>query len=143
MLRSEESRSLLTGLLFDDRGNRMSPSPSSKRGWGCRFYVSSALLTGRRDDAGSVSRVSAPDLEGGIVSALRERFAQTSGDLNDQDLVGAQIERIVLGQTTILITLKEGDATGNLIEIDQRRRDIHRFFETGMNRMVMKTIDRF
>jgi len=112
-----ESRSLLTGLLFDDRGNRMSPSFSTKRGVRYRFYVSSAILTGRRDEAGSVCRVSAPDLEGSIVSALRERFAQISGDLNDQDLIGAQIERIVLGQTTILVTLKADDATGSLIEI--------------------------
>ena len=94
----------------------MSPSFSTKRGVRYRFYVSSAILSGRRDEAGSVTRVSAPDLESSIVSALRERFAN-SGDLSDQDLIGAQIERIVLGQTNLLITLKTGDATGNLIEL--------------------------
>ena len=67
-----------------------------------------------------MSRVAAPDLESGIVSALRERFAD-SGDLTDQDLIGAHIERIALGQTNILITLKAGDATGNMIELARSR----------------------
>jgi site-specific DNA recombinase len=106
---------LLTGLLYDDRGNRMTPSFSTKRGVRYRFYVSSALLSGRKNEAGSVTRVTASDLESSIISALRARFAH-SADLNDQELIDVQVERIVLGQTNILITLKTRDATGNLIE---------------------------
>jgi DNA invertase Pin-like site-specific DNA recombinase len=111
-----EGRSLLTGLLFDDRGNRMSPSFSTKRGVRYRFYVSSAILSGRKDQSGSVTRISAPELEGSIVLALRERFEHT-GELNDQDLINTQVERIVLGQVKLLVTLKTSDATGNLIEL--------------------------
>jgi len=111
-----DNQSLLQGLLFDDRGNRMSPSFSTKCGVRYRFYVSSAILKGRRDKAGSVTRVSAPDLEGSIVSALRKHSAHP-GDLTDQDIICAQIQRIVLAQTNVLITLKSGDANENLIEI--------------------------
>ena len=111
-----DNQSLLKGLLFDDRGNRMSPSFSTKRGVRYPFYVSSTILSGRRDQAGSASRVAAPALESTIVSALRERFAD-AGDLSDQDLLGAHIERIVLGQTNILITLKALDATMNTIQL--------------------------
>ena len=107
---------LLAGLLYDDRGNRKTPSFSTKRGVRYRFYVSSALLSGRKDEAGSVTRVTAPDLESKIVSALRERFAH-SADLNDQELIDTQVERIVIGQTNILMTFKTGDASGNLIEL--------------------------
>jgi len=114
--RRSNDDALLTGLLYDDRGNRMTPSFSTKRGVRYRFYVSSALLSGRKDEAGSVTRVTAPDLESNVVSALRERFAH-SADLNDQVLIDAQVERIVLGQTNILVTLKTRDATGNLIEL--------------------------
>jgi site-specific DNA recombinase len=85
-----------------------------------RFYVSSAILTGRRDEAGSVTRISAPDLESRIVSALRERFADSSY-ANDQDLIGAKIERIILDQSKFLITLKTSDATGNQIELARPR----------------------
>ena len=111
-----ESPALLAGLLFDDRGNRMTPSFSTKRGVRYRFYVSSAILSGRKEAAGSATRVSAPDLESNIVSALRERIPHNA-ELNDQNLVGAQVERIVLREKKLLITLKMADATGNLIEL--------------------------
>jgi site-specific DNA recombinase len=111
-----DNQSLLRGLLFDDRGNSMRPSFSTKRGVRYHFYVSSAVLTGRRDDAGSVTRVSAPDLEKSIISAVRERFANLS-DLNDKDLISAQIQRVVLGTTKLLITIKTNDATENVIEL--------------------------
>ena len=61
--RRHKSGALLTGLLFDDRGNRMSPSFSTKRGVRYPFYVSSALLRGRKSQAGSVTRVSATEIE--------------------------------------------------------------------------------
>ena len=109
---------LLAGLLYDDRGNRMSPSFSTKRGVRYRFYVSSALLSGRRDEAGSVMRVSAPDLESSIVCALRDRSAHP-GNLTDQELINAQVERIILGKTNITVALKTGDATGNIIELSR------------------------
>jgi DNA invertase Pin-like site-specific DNA recombinase len=111
-----DNQSLLQGLLFDDRGNAMRPSFSTKRGVRYRFYVSFAILTGRRDDAGSVTRVSAPDLERSIVSAARERFANL-GHLNDKDLISAQIQRIVLGKTKVLITVNTNNTMKNVIEL--------------------------
>lgn len=116
-----DNQSLLGGLLFDDRGNRMSPSFSTKRGVRYRFYVSSAILSGRREQAGSVKRVSAPDLEGSITAALRERFVQSSCDLTDQCLVAAHVERIALGRDKLLITLKSDDSNANLIEVARSR----------------------
>jgi site-specific DNA recombinase len=38
-------------------------------------------------------------------------------EISEQDLIGTQIERIVLGQTKVLITLKANHETGNLIEL--------------------------
>jgi hypothetical protein len=71
--RQHASGALLKGLLFDDRGNRMSPSFSVKGGVRYPFYVSSALLKGRKADAGSVLRVSAAALEvDGSASTPRE-----------------------------------------------------------------------
>src|SRR5229473_3902846 len=51
-----ESGALLMGKLYDDRGNLMSPSFSTKNGVRYRFYVSSALLRGRKAATGSVGR---------------------------------------------------------------------------------------
>jgi hypothetical protein len=56
------SGALLKSKLFDDRGNRMGPTFSSKNGVRYRFYVSTALR-GRKQKAGSVSRISAPEIE--------------------------------------------------------------------------------
>ncbi len=41
-----KSEALLVGRIFDDRGNRMSPSHAGKRGIKYRYYLSSALLQG-------------------------------------------------------------------------------------------------
>jgi hypothetical protein len=47
---------LLTGRLFDDRGNRMSPSHVRKGGLKYRYYLSSALFHGAAERAGSECR---------------------------------------------------------------------------------------
>ena len=53
------SQALLLGRLFDDRGNRMSPTHANKQGVRYRYYVTCALAQGRPEAAGSVARVSA------------------------------------------------------------------------------------
>jgi DNA invertase Pin-like site-specific DNA recombinase len=111
-----DNQSLLKGLLFDDQGNRMSPSFTSKRGARYRFYVSSAILTGRGSRTASLRRVSAPELEKSIVVALRERYPQLS-ELDDQALTGARIERVVLSRSKILINLKASEAGPSSIEL--------------------------
>jgi site-specific DNA recombinase len=57
------SEALLTGRIFDDRGNRMTPSHARKGGMKYRYYLSSALLHGVANRAGSVSRVRAAEIE--------------------------------------------------------------------------------
>jgi site-specific DNA recombinase len=66
-----DSDALLAGKLFDDRGNRMSPSHATKRGRRYRYYISRAILQGRKEDAGSVARVPALELERRVVDAVR------------------------------------------------------------------------
>lgn len=82
---------ILTGLLHDDAGNRMSPSHSSKDGVRYRYYVSSALLRHDRTRAGTISRVSAPEVE----DAAR-------GAIGSSDL--GSIERITLHRDRLTIT---------------------------------------
>lgn len=111
-----DNQSLLTGLLFDDRGNRMTHGFTTKRGVRYRFYTSSAILAGRRDEAGSVSRVAAAELEASIILAARERFAHL-GDLTDRTLVATQVDRIILKKTKALLTFKSDDVTEQEIEL--------------------------
>ncbi|MGB8901516.1 MAG: recombinase family protein [Methylocella sp.] len=62
-VRLRGSAALLTGRLFDDRGNRMSPTHANKKGARYRYYVSQALLQNRKAEAGSIARVPAPETE--------------------------------------------------------------------------------
>ncbi|HEY0219220.1 MAG TPA: recombinase family protein [Afipia sp.] len=101
--RRSESGALLMGILFDDRGNVMSPSYSSKNGVRYRFYVSAALLRGRKLEAGSVARASATDVELTLINALRERLKVDKTEL-DADVVRIYVERAELGKNAIKIT---------------------------------------
>ncbi len=69
--RAKTLDALLAGKLFDDRGNRMSPSHATKGGRRYRYYVSQAILQGRQQDAGSLSRVAAMEIERRVVEAVR------------------------------------------------------------------------
>jgi DNA invertase Pin-like site-specific DNA recombinase len=68
------SGALLTGKIFDDRGQRMTPTHATKGAVRYRYYTSSVLVQGQADQAGSVSRVSGPEIENVIVGAVRKHF---------------------------------------------------------------------
>ncbi|KRE03239.1 resolvase [Bosea sp. Root670] len=59
----------LAGLLHDDAGNRMSPSHARKNGARYRYYVSQALIQHRKAEAGSIARISAPEIEAAVLAA--------------------------------------------------------------------------
>ena len=68
---SSREPSLLAGLLFDDKGNPMSPTHASKGSRRYRYYVSQAILKFRESDAGSVIRIAANVLEKTITDELK------------------------------------------------------------------------
>ncbi len=76
-LRKSKSDALLTGCIFDDRGNLMSPSHAVKKGVRYRYYVSTAAAQGRKADAGSVARVSASEIEAIVLDALQGQLIET------------------------------------------------------------------
>lgn len=102
----QSSNALLAGLLFDDRGNRMTPSFARKRGARYRYYVSSPLLQSRKNEAGSVSRVTASEIEEAVVAALQQHntVPQQETDVTPELLKGV-IERIELREDGLQITL--------------------------------------
>ena len=67
----QNSDALLAGKLFDDRGNRMSSSHAAKDGQRWRYYVSQAVLQGRKHEAGSVARAPALEIERRVTEAVR------------------------------------------------------------------------
>ncbi|MEO7382660.1 MAG: recombinase family protein [Paracoccaceae bacterium] len=112
---------LLAGYLYDDSGNRMTPSHANKAGVRYRYYVSQAVLQNRKGDAGTISRVAAPDIETLVVAAVRRHLRNSNPKINgdgiggtddsprDRDTIVHRVERIVLHAHRIEITLREQD----------------------------------
>ena len=80
-----KSEALLAGRIFDDRGNRMSPTFDRRRGIKYRYYLSTALLHGAPERAGTVRRAPAAEIESLVLSALREHL-KLSKPIDDRSL---------------------------------------------------------
>jgi site-specific DNA recombinase len=98
------SDALLAGKLFDDRGNRMSPSWARKGSKRWRYYVSQAALQGDKSKAGSILRVPAADVE----TLVTETVGKLSPDRAFSQVdIRNLIDRVVIGRSTIRIQLSE------------------------------------
>jgi len=67
--RGAEAPSLLSGLIVDADGDRMTPTHASKGAKRYRYYVSSSLLAGDRRQACKGMRIPAGDVEGLVIDA--------------------------------------------------------------------------
>jgi len=67
--------SLLAGLLFDDTGERMTPTHANKRGTRYRYYISRALVRDGGPKVPGGRRVPAGDVEGLVEDRLRQFLA--------------------------------------------------------------------
>lgn len=110
-----ESGALLQGRIFDDNGNLMGPSFSSKNGVRYRFYVSRALR-GRKQNAGSVTRISAPEIEGLVEASMLERCG-----LNLEQAIN-NVGRIVVSENKIQVSLTTGRPKDKQFELPWTRR---------------------
>jgi site-specific DNA recombinase len=100
-----KSESLLIGRIYDDRGSRMSPSHARKQGIRYRYYVSSPLLHGQAERAGSVRRVQAPEVEALIGSAVREHLGDPR-EIEDRDLISSHVVRVEVQADQLAVELK-------------------------------------
>jgi site-specific DNA recombinase len=71
-----ETGALLGGLIYDDRGNIMSPTYSIRRGNRYRYYISSALLHDQRAEAGTRARINADDVERLVIEVLGRELSK-------------------------------------------------------------------
>jgi len=119
------SPAILSGRLFDDRGNRMSPTSSNKRGARYRYYVSQAVLQKQPRARGSVGRVPAAEIEALVIAALRNHLdaSGSGGQLpdTDRDLLERHIERVTLTPHHIELRLRQIVEAAE--EIDSRDRE--------------------
>jgi hypothetical protein len=103
----------LAGKIFDDRDNLMAPSHANKKGVRYRYYVSRALLEGRKSEAGLVARVSAPDVEVIVNDAVAELHSAESAS-GRRIALPYLIRKVVVIQDRIDITVDKDDASGSM-----------------------------
>jgi site-specific DNA recombinase len=122
----QQSQSLLMGRIFDERGNRMTPSHAVKNGMRYRYYISAALIQGQPDKAAKLNRVPATEIEKLILSAVRKHLpgkqhtkmeAAGPHSLNDKELISTHVARVDVNRDHLAIQLSaksERDSTARV-----------------------------
>lgn len=160
---NRSSDALLAGKLYDDRGNRMSPTWARKGPKRWRYYVSQAALQGDKAKAGSMIRVPAAEIESQIVDAIATMIgprARAQGHHAAMDLIEAEassqapsgiatgerraeiralIDQVTLSRTSIRIALSEsvdGEGEGKIISLSWTPSSPYR------RREIIQSVDR-
>jgi site-specific DNA recombinase len=72
----------LAGLVFDETGERLTPSHAVKKGTRYRYYVSRSLITGTAKDKLNGRRIPAANLENLVINKLRDLLADQEAILD-------------------------------------------------------------
>jgi site-specific DNA recombinase len=115
------SPAILSGRLFDDRGNRMSPAHTNNGGARYRYYVSQAVLQRKPLAAGAIGRVPAHEIEV-LISAVLRRHLQANGTDafgGDRELVERHVERVTLSRKHIQLQLRQIDDAAVQTDADE------------------------
>lgn len=123
------SNSLLASLIYDDLGNKMTPSHSNNHGRRYRYYISRALKN--NEETGSVSKIPAGEVEKFVIETTKEflqdkeqiqkivseykiskqnkliYIAQDIQDYSEPKLIRAIIHKIMVSKNLIEITYNE------------------------------------
>jgi site-specific DNA recombinase len=104
---------LLTGRIFDDRGNRMSPSHTRKDGVRHRYYISLPILQGHRKDAGSIHRVPAAEIERAVGEAVCRELKASQTE--QRDLITKRVTRVEVkpDQLTVEVNVPKKQKSNN------------------------------
>jgi DNA invertase Pin-like site-specific DNA recombinase len=114
--------SLLAGLLFDDRGNRMSPTHTTKGKRRYRYYVNQALVKFEGGNAASIKRVPANEIEEQVLEQIKTFLNQPDQLLQTYDLGQASIphKRALIDSALKLTELFNTSDQPKLIEVLNR-----------------------
>jgi len=105
--RAGSSKALLLGKLFDDRGNVMTPRHTQKGAKRYAYYTSRAFIEGRGNQAGSVARVAADDIEPTLIEGLVGQLRLVAPyDTAPSSVVEQFVERVIVRTGALDILLK-------------------------------------
>jgi site-specific DNA recombinase len=95
---SSREQSMLTGILFDAYGGKMSPTHAIKRGTRYRYYISRSLLGGSKKARTEGQRIPAVALESLLVRRIRDWFSDAAAihKLVQQDTPNAATQKLLI-----------------------------------------------
>ncbi len=125
-LKLRTSPALLMGRLYDDLGNRMTPSYSVKNRTRYRYYVCGARLQRKSAKTGKVARAPAPEVEMLVMNALKTHLEITPSDdpqdtPHDRDLIEQHIDKVIISGKAINIVLVIDDTSNQTDEDNDMR----------------------
>lgn len=103
VVRKARTQNPLQGLLYDDRGNPMTPTHTSKSRGRYRYYVSQALLQHRPKNAGSLPRVPADATERYVQRMLSTLVGDPLGAASATE---GLIEKIEVSKSRMALTMR-------------------------------------
>jgi len=111
-----KSQAPLSGLLYDDAGNKMIATHATKNRVRYRYYISRPLQRGHsRLSSGSIARVPAEAVEAVVTKALQDHLIASRERLPeapDRDIIVAHIGRIEVQERGLAIHLRDLPAGG-------------------------------
>lgn len=108
---NEASGALLAGLLFDDKGNRMSPTHAQRRGLRYNYYQSWVLAQGQKAKAGTIDRVPATEIDRVVSKAVLEQLGIIETDaIQTRTIIQRHVQQVVVHVDCLKITLKSEPA---------------------------------
>lgn len=84
----------------------MSPTHANKKGVRYRYYTSHALLQRRKEHAGSVPRVPAPEVEALVCKALR-REDSAAAEASDKELIAQRVSTVIIRRDQVEVEIRD------------------------------------
>lgn len=108
--------SLLMGRIYDERGNRMTPTYATKNGVRYRYYISSSLVQGGSRQASKLNRLPAVEIETIIAGTVRKNLSKAPYDAqeltgHDRDVITSKVARVDVRKDHLVVHLAVGPQT--------------------------------
>ncbi len=106
----------LAGIIFDHKGERLTPSHAVKSGRRYRYYISQYLVTDRAKPDGI--RLSAPEIEGAVAAAVRNLLndpTQLEKLLGSHAATPSELKQVIANSQELVTTISRKTAADQLM----------------------------
>ena len=108
------TESLLMGRIYDERGNRMTPTYATKNGVRYRYYISASLVQGGTGSRQKLDRIPAAEIEKVVADAVRKHLGETpEGSGDDQGVISSNVDRVDVKRGHLAIQLSTPQVPDN------------------------------